>query len=122
MPIINSPGGGDRKLVARLLMSDNSTEVIAQLKALNIKYIIIDSQTAIEKFYSVVQLAELDLKTYYDTQSGEVFRTSDYYKTFLSQLYWFDAKNIQGIKRAFVSGSVKFEGEDIPEVKVFEMR
>lgn len=122
MPVICNPGGGVRDLTAQLLLSENPNDAVKRLKELNIKYVVIDSQTAIEKFYSVVQYARLDLKAYYDTEGGELFRTSDYYKTFLAQLFWFDAKNIQGIERVFVLGTVEFEGGNIPEIKVFEVQ
>jgi asparagine N-glycosylation enzyme membrane subunit Stt3 len=121
MPVICSPGGGKRTLAANLLLSDNVTEAIQQLKLLNIKYIVIDSQTAVEEFYSVVQYAGLDLKEYYDIQDGEIFKTTGYYATLLARLYYLNF--VDGIKLAFQSSNEVLVGNDyIPEVKVFEVQ
>jgi len=128
MPVICTPSGGQRMLAAKLLLNKNPDETVKRLKELNIKYVVIDSQTAVEKFYAVVQLAGIDLKgldldKYYDVQGGELFKTSDYYKTFLVQLYFFDAKRINNVKLVYVSDSkVMIEDGYIPEVKVFEVQ
>lgn len=124
MPVISSPGGDVRRLTAKLLLMENPNKVIEQLKELNVKYVVIDSQTVVEKFYAVVQYAVLDLDTYYDIQNGELFKTSDYYKTLLAQLYFFDAKHIDSVKLVYVSeAKVTIENEFvIPEVKVFEVQ
>ncbi len=121
MSVICSPGGGKRTLAANLLLSDNATEVVGQLKELNIKYIVIDSQTVVETFYSVVQYAGLDLKEYYDVQDGEIFKTTDYYATLLARLYYLNA--VDGIRLVFQSSNEVLVGDEyIPEVKVFEVR
>lgn len=121
MPVISSPGGGARILGAQLLMSENPNEAASRLRELNIKYIVIDSQTVVEKFYSVVQYADLDLKTYYDTQDGELFKTADYYKTFLVRLYYLNV--VDGVKLVFASSNeVLVWDEYMPEVKVFEVK
>lgn len=136
MPVICSPGGGSRVMAAQLLMSKNYYLGIWQLKRLSIKYIVIDSQTAVEKFYAVVAQAGLDLDRYYFkvSQSHEVQRTDAYYETFLAQLYLYDAEHIYGIDKVFESKEQitfrelinptlkEFDEWDIPEVKVFEVK
>lgn len=150
MPVISSPGGGDRGMTARLLMSDNSYLVISQLKSLNIKYIVIDSQTATEKFYSVVAHAYLDLNTYYGVDLHfRLWRTEAFYKTILARLYFFDGdstkgfmqdsifpkksnsvlaspidlEKFDGIELVFQSSNKVLIGDDyISEVKVFEVK
>jgi len=140
MPVICHPGGGKRTLVAQILLNENPEEAIAQLRQLNIKYIIIDSQTAVEKFYSLVEYTGGDLDRYYRKPSegfkfDSVWRTSDYYNTLLARLYVLDAYGIKGINPIFKSNAkvilpddlriVTISGkyiDSLPEVKIFEVQ
>jgi len=90
-----------RELGATLFLNDNTEEVVCQLQEMGVKYVVVDNLMVAEKFYAIVVYAQLDLDDYYVYEGLELQRTPKYWGTFLSQLYYFNAREIDGIELVF---------------------
>jgi len=121
-----SPG---RCSSASLFMNDDMDEVVRKLMEMDVKYIVVDGLMVVDKFYAIVTYADLDLEDYYEYDGIELQRTMKYWRTFLSQLYYFDAQGIDGLELVFPVSCSDFtiDGQQytkwtLPEgVKVFEV-
>jgi dolichyl-diphosphooligosaccharide--protein glycosyltransferase len=132
----SDPGGGNRRYAGWSLTSDNITEIEESMRALKVKYIIIDSEMVTGKFYSMVRHASAQEEDYFSQASigknkmGEyqnsLFLKSSYYESLAVRLYNFDAREIKS-RGCPVFNYVDYNGfmeireaRDFPDMKTAE--
>lgn len=92
-PVYCDPGGGNRRYAGWLLSSSNLPEIQDSIKAMKVRYIVIDYLMATSKNYSIVQHAaekavdfQEPSRMYYDRRKGTFSQALLYYPNYYNQL------------------------------------